>query len=220
MNYTQLKQAIQDYAENTEDLFVANIPTFVEQAESRVYNTVHIPTLRKNVTGSFTLGNRYLSCPTDFLAVYSIAVIDALGSYTYLLNKDVSFVREAYPSPATLGIPRYYSIFGPQSDAPTELSLLVTPTPDNSYSIELHYFYYPISIVVNGTSWLGDNYDPVLFYGAMREALTFMKAETDTISEYETKYQEAILQLSRLVVGLERGDSYRDGQNKLPGKSL
>lgn len=221
MNYAALVQMVQDYSENTESLFVSNIPNFVKQAESRIYQTVHIPVLRKNVTGTLTSTNKYLSCPDDFLSVYSIAVVDPVtGAYTYLIDKDVSFIREAYPIPTSTGAPKYYAIFGPQSGNLTELTLILGPTPDANYATELHYFYYPVSIVTNGTSWLGDNFDPVLFYGTMREAMIFMKGEQDMVAYYEQKYAEAIGQLTRLVNGLERGDAYRDGQTKIPAKGL
>ena len=302
MNYVQLYQAIQDYSENTESLFVGNISRFVQEAEDRIYNSVQIPSLRKNVTGTLTSGNKYLSCPDDYLSTYSLAVIDGTtGAYTYLLNKDVNFIREAYPVPTSTGTPKYYALFGSQYSNANELSFILGPTPDSSYSAELHYFYYPVSIVqgaisgigtitggslytngtysnvpltggsgsgatanitisgqtvtsvsiknngnfyvvgdslscsntyvggsgtgliipvtsVNntaGTSWLGDNYDPVLFYGAMREAMLFMKGEADLVKYYEDKYTEALMQLNRLGTGLERGDAYRDGQAKI-----
>jgi len=225
MNLAELTQAIEDYSENTESLFVQNIPVFLKQAEDRIYNSVHIPVLRKNVTGNLTATNPYLSCPNDFLSVYSLAVIDGTGTYSYMIDKDVSFMREAYPSATVTGIPKYYALFGPQYSNLLEISLLTAPTPDADYSVELHYFYYPISITdtVNnpsGTTWLGDNFDPVLFYGAMREAMIFMKQEQDMVSYYEQKYQEAILQLTRLVNGLERGDSYRNNQIRVPYSSL
>jgi hypothetical protein len=301
MNYVQLYQAIQDYSENTESLFVGNIPRFVQEAEDRIYNSVQIPTLRKNVTGTLTASNKYLSCPDDYLSTYSMAVIDTDTSYKYLLNKDVNFIREAYPTPTDTGLPKYYALFGSQYSNANELSFIIGPTPDASYGVELHYFYYPVSIVqgaisgigtitagslytngnysnvpltggsgagatanitvsgqnvtsvtiknsgnfyaagdtlscsntyiggsgsglsipvsaVNntaGTSWLGDNYDPVLLYGAMREAMLFMKGEADLVKYYEEKYQEALVQLRRLGDGLERGDAYRDGQLKI-----
>ena len=218
MNYAALVQAIQAYSENTEQLFVSNIPLFVQEAELRIYNSVQIPVLRKNVMGNVTSSNPYLSCPNDFMAVYSLAAINASGSYNYLIDKDVSFIREAYPTPTTTGIPKYYAIFGPQLTYPTELSLMVVPTPDANYNVELHYYYMPesISTAASGTSWLGDNYDPVLFYGAMREAMIFMKGEADMVGYYEQKYQEALGQLKRLGDGLERGDAYRNNQTKLP----
>jgi len=301
MNYVQLYQAIQDYSENTESLFVGNIARFVQEAEDRIYNSVQIPSLRKNVTGTLTASNKYLSCPDDYLSTYSMAVIDTDGSYKYLLNKDVNFIREAYPVPTSTGLPKYYALFGSQYSNPNELSFILGPTPDSSYTTELHYFYYPVSIVqgailnigtitggslytngnysnvpltggsgsgatanitvsgqtvtsvtiknngnfyvagdvlscsntyvggsgsgliipvssVNntaGTSWLGDNYDPVLFYGAMREAMLFMKGEQDLVKYYEDKYTEALAQLNRLGSGLERGDAYRDGQYRI-----
>ena len=222
MNLSQLTQAIQAYAENTESLFVSNIPLFLSQAELRIYNSVQIPVLRKNVTGNVTTSNPYLSCPNDFMAVYSLAAISTAGSYSYLIDKDVSFIREAYPSPTATGLPKYYAIFGTQLTFPTELSLILTPTPDANYSVELHYYYMPESITTaaSGTSWLSDNYDPVLFYGAMREAMIFMKGEADMVGYYEQKYQEALAQLKRLGDGLERGDSYRNNQTKLPYNGL
>jgi hypothetical protein len=301
MNYVQLYQAIQDYSENTESLFVGNISRFVQEAEDRIYNSVQIPSLRKNVTGTVTSGNKYLSCPNDYLSTYSMAVIDTDTSYKYLLNKDVNFIREAYPIPTDTGLPKYYALFGSQYSSANELSFIMGPTPDASYNVELHYFYYPVSIVqgaiatigtitggslytngtysnvpltggsgsgatanitvsgqavtsvtiknsgnfyvvgdslscsntyvggsgsgliipvatvnnTTGTSWLGDNYDPVLFYGAMREAMLFMKGEADLVKYYEDKYNEALMQLRRLGDGLERGDAYRDGQLKI-----
>ena len=299
MNYSQLYNNIQAYAENTEQLFVASIPVFVQEAEDRIYNSVNLPSLRKNVTGVITSGNQYLSLPSDWLANYSIAVVDNTGRYNYLLNKDVNYVREAYPSPSTTGLPQCYALFGSQYNKVNEMAYIVGPTPDQSYQVEMHYFYYPptivqgqistlntllggslytsgvyqnvaltggsganatadivisggavvscslkfggnfyvvgdilscfslgatgsgLSITVSGvsnstgTSWLGDNYDPVLFYGAMREALIFMKGEADMVSYYEKMYQEALGQLRRLGDGLDRGDFFRDGQLKL-----
>jgi hypothetical protein len=302
MNYVQLYQAIQDYAETTEQLFVANIPRFVQEAEERIYNSVQLPSLRKNVTGSLTSGNKYLSLPNDWLSTYSFAIVNADGTYEYLLNKDVNYIRQAFPSPTDTGTPTHYALFGSQYSSANELSLILGPTPDAGYTAELHYFYYPVTIVqgqisvissttvgslyvpgvyenvsltggsgsgatativinssgavssitlneggqfytvgnvlsaatanlggagsgftatvtvvsnTTGTSWLGDNYDPVLFYGAMREAMIFQKQEPDVIKNYEDKYQEAMQQLKRLGDGLERGDAYRDGQTKL-----
>jgi hypothetical protein len=301
MNYVELNQAIQNYSENTETLFVSNIPMFIKEAESRIYNSVQLPSLRKNVLGTLTTNNKYLSCPDDWLATYSLAVIDGTGSYSYLLNKDVNFIRESYPQPTDTGIPKYYSLFGPNSGNLNELTFMVGPTPSSNYQVELHYFYYPVSIVqgvistigsvtpgtsynngvytnvtltggtgngaaativitggvvssvsvtnggslysvgdvlsaanstiggtgtgfsfpvvtvanAGGTSWLGDNYDPVLFYGAMREAVIFMKGEQDMVAYYEKMYQDAVQQLTRLGTGLERGDSFRDGQAKI-----
>ena len=301
MNYVELNQAIQAYAENTESLFVSNIPLFITEAERRIYNSVQLPSLRKNVIGTLTTNNKYLSCPDDWLSTYSMAVINNDGSYTYLLNKDVNYIREAYPTPNSTGTPKYYALFGPNSGNLNELTFILGPTPDTSYPVELHYFYYPVSIVqgvissigsvtagasynngvytnvsltggtgngaaativiaggvvtsvsitnggslysvgdalsannsdiggtgtgfsvpvvtvanAGGTSWLGDNYDPVLFYGAMREAVIFMKGEPDMVTYYEKMYQDALQQLKRLGDGLERGDAYRDGQTKL-----
>jgi hypothetical protein len=301
MNYNQLSQTIQDYTETTEPLFVLNIPTFVQQAEERIYNSVQIPSLRKNVVGTATVSNKYLSCPDDYLSSFSMAVIKANGEYEYLLNKDVNFIRQAYPNPADAGLPRYYALFGSQFSNPNELSFILGPTPDANYSMELHYFYYPATIVqgviattagttagtsytagmylginltggkgtgavadieilnggvvsvtirnggslyvqgdvlsapssaigntgsgfsvtvatvsnTSGTSWLGDNYSPVLLYGAMREAILFQKGEQDLVAYYEKMFQEALSQLNRLGTGLERGDAYRDGQARI-----
>ena len=299
MNYETLYNTIQAYAENTESLFVANIPIFVQEAETRIYNAVQLPALRRNVTGTIIAGNKYLSLPADYLSTYSVAAIDNSGNYTYLLNKDVSFIREAYPNAGQTGIPKYYSLFGSQYNNINELSYLMAPTPDQNYTIEMHYFYYPPTIVqgqitsfsavtngslytngvyqgvaltggtgssatadivvvaqqvyscslsfggnfynvgdvlscaslgssgsgfsatvgtvsnTSGESWLGDNYDPALLYGAMREAMLFMKQEQDLVAYYEQKFQEALQQLIRLGEGLEGGDAYRDGMTKV-----
>ena len=287
---------------------MASIPVFIQEAEDRIYNSVNLPSLRKNVTGTLTSGNQYISLPSDWLANYSLAVIDASNNYNYLLNKDVNFLREAYPSVTYTsptyqgtpgGVPKYYALFGSQLSNVNEMTLMVAPTPDSNYTVEMHYFYYPPTIVQGqiatlgaitagslytngvyqnvaltggsganatadivvvggvvtsvslkfggnfyvvgdilscsslgstgtgfsipvasvsnaaGTSWLGDNYDPVLFYGAMREAMIFMKGEQDMVKYYEDKYQEALAQLKRLGDGLDRGDFYRDGQAKM-----
>lgn len=220
MTYNELVAAIESYTQNYESDFVANIPTFVTQTETRIYNTVQIPALRKNVTGVTTGSNKYLSCPSDFLSVFSIAVIDGTGNYEYLLNKDVNFMRASYPNPNTEGLPKYYALFGPTvtSNVITdELSFILAPTPDDAYDVELHYYYYPESITTaaDGRTWLGDNYDPVLLYGSLVEAYTFMKGEQDMMTYYEKKYQDALGQLNRLGTGLERGDAYRDGQAKI-----
>ena len=155
MNYTELSSAIQAYTENTETNFVAEIPVFVEQAEQRIYNSVQFPSIRKNVTGATTTNNKYLQCPTDFLAVYSLAIINASGEYEYLLNKDVNFIRQAYPQPTDTAIPKYYALFGPRSDDPSELTFILGPTPDAAYSAELHYYFYPPSIVQSSVATLG-----------------------------------------------------------------
>ena len=224
MNYAALSAAIQDYTQNYETEFVANIPVFVKQAEQRIYNSVQFPSLRKNVTGSVSASNKYLSCPNDFLSVYSLAVITGVtggnlntGSYEYLLNKDVNFIRQAYPSPNDTGTPKYYALFGPTVSGAVisdELSFILGPTPDAAYDVELHYYYYPESITVaaDGQTWLGDNFDTVLLYGSLVEAAIFMKSEADMMGYYETKYKEALALASRLGDGLERSDAYRSGQ--------
>jgi hypothetical protein len=229
MTYTELITAIQTYTENTfpattlADSTVVSSTTqlnrFITQAEQRIYNTVQFPSLRKNVTGSVTSANKYLSCPTDFLSTYSLAVIDATGAYEYLLNKDVNFIRQAYPNPTTdVGMPRYYALFGPTVNTSTitnELSFIVGPTPDATYSVELHYYYYPESITTATSTWLGDNFDSVLLYGSLVEAYTYMKGEADIIALYDTKYKEALALAKRLGDGLERSDAYRSGQARI-----
>jgi hypothetical protein len=214
MNYTQLKAAIIAYTENQDASFEAEIPVFVKQTEQRVFNSVQFPSLRKNVTGTTTANNKYLQCPLDFLASYSLAVIDTLGNYEYLLNKDVNFIRQAYPNPAPAnnGLPKYYALFGPRSDNEDELTFILGPTPATTYGVELHYFYYPTSIVDAGTSWLGDNFDSVLLYGSLIEAYTYMKGEADMLTLYNQKFMEALALAKRLGDGMERQDAYRSGQ--------
>jgi hypothetical protein len=212
MNYTQLKAAIIAYTENQDTSFETEVPVFVKQAEQRIFNSVQFPSLRKNVTGTTTASNKYLQCPVDFLAPYSLAVIDATGAYEYLLNKDVNFIRQAYPTPTSTGLPKYYALFGPRSDNENELTFILGPTPAASYGVELHYFYYPTSIVDAGTSWLGDNFDSVLLYGSLIEAYTYMKGEQDMLTLYNQKFMEALALAKRLGDGLERQDAYRSGQ--------
>lgn len=226
MNYTQLSDALVAYTENTSLEFAAQIPVFVKQAEQRIYNTVQFPSLRKNVTGTAAISNKYLSCPDDFLAVYSMAVVTGVvggdintGTYEYLLNKDVNYIRQAYPSPSDTGVPKYYALFGPTVNGVTitnELSFILGPTPDDTYKIELHYYYYPESIVTAGTTWLGDNFDSVLLYGSLVEAYTYMKGEQDIMAFYNTKYGEALALAKRLGDGMERQDAYRSGQYRQP----
>ena len=216
MNYTTLCASIQDYVENS---FSADqLAIFVEQAEQRIYNTVQLPDLRKNVTGITTASNKYLSCPSDFLASYSMAVVDATGNYNYLLNKDVNYIREAYPNPSDTAIPKYYAIFGPRSDDLKELSFILGPTPDDDYSVELHYFYYPESIVTAGTTWLGDNFDSVLLWGSIVEAYLFLKGEPDLVATYQKRYDDAMALLMNLGNGKDRSDAYRSGQYRVPAR--
>ena len=210
MTYDELVTAVTDYTENT--VPTATMNTFIQQAEQRIYNTVQFPSLRKNVTGFTSDNNKYLACPADFLAVYSMAVVDATGSYEYLLNKDVNFIRQSYPNPTDKSIPRYYALFGPSYTNSNELSFILGPTPDAAYSVELHYFFYPESITTAGTSWLGDNFDSVLLYGSLVEAYTFMKGEPDMVKLYDDKYKEALALAKRLGDGMERQDAYRSGQ--------
>lgn len=230
MNYVTLFETIKGYVENDfPDVSFTNngasgtitlssteqINTFIDQAEQRIFNSVQFPSLRKNVTGTTTTNNKYLACPDDFLATYSLAVVSG-GEYTYLINKDVNFIRASYPSPTSTGLPAYYALFGPQSHNINELTFILGPTPDNNYEVELHYFFYPPSIVTAGTSWLGDNLDSVLLYGALVEAYTFMKGEPDMIAVYDGKYKEALGMAKRLGDAMERQDSYRSGQVRIP----
>lgn len=236
MTYDELYAAIQAYTENTfPETYLADgsivstktqIDTFIKQAEQRIYNTVQFPSLRKNVTGTLTTGNKYLSLPNDFLSVYSVAVVIDVtggdintGTYGYLLNKDVNFIRQAYPTPNDTAVPKYYALFGPTVTGgvvSNALSCIVGPTPDGDYLVELHYYYYPESIVTANSSWLGDNLSSVLLYGSLVEAYTFMKGETDIIALYDGKYKEALGLAQRLGDGLERSDAYRSGQFRAP----
>lgn len=305
MDYIELNAAVLSYVQDYEDTFINSLPTFVQQAEERIYNTVQIPALRKNVTGGVLANRKYLSCPGDYLSSFSMAIIENSGTenetYHYLLNKDVNYLRAAYPNPNELGLPQYYALFGPTvvtGEATNELSFMLAPTPDDDYGIELHYYYYPETIVQGrigsvgdlaggsgytdgvyydllltggagvgatatlvitggtitsvqlnnggafykvgdvvsaagigtgfgfsvtvlsitnptGTSWLGDNYAPALLYGTLLEAYTYLKGEADIMAFYKGRYDEAMGQLNRLGTGLERGDSYRDGQAKI-----
>jgi hypothetical protein len=279
MNFAELSDAIVAYTNNTDNDFIAEIPVFVQQAEQRTYNTVQVANLRKNMTGSLTAGNKYLSCPDDFLSTYSLAIFPqatttatgtaaqltvtvasasgivagmyAMGSgiavgavvvmvvgttvtlsiantstvsgavvfqgdYTYLLNRDVSYIREAYPNPLLRAPPKYYAIFGSSTADLNELTFIMGPTPDLDYKAELHFYYYPESIVTAGTSWLGDNFDSVLLYGSLVEAYTWMKGEQDMMAVYDGKFKEALALLKNLGDGKQRGDAYQDGQVKLP----
>jgi len=214
MNYTELKQYVKDICEN--DFTDSALDMFTQQAEQKIYNTVQLASLRRNVTGYLTSGNKYLQCPADFLSVYSLAVIKANGEYLYLLNKDVNFIREAYPSPTSIGLPKHYAIFGPDYSAPDELTFILGPTPNAAYEAELHYYYYPESIVTAGTTWLGDNFDSALLNGALIEAIRFMKGEPADIQNYDKLYLQAISLLKQLGDGKQRMDAYRDGQYRMP----
>ena len=240
MDYAQLFETIKGYVENDfpntqftdstggTGTFISKdqVDTFIEQAEERIFNSVQFPSIRKNVTAltsAFPADPRamYLGAPGDFLATYSMAVIDNSGNYEYLLNKDVNYLRAAYPNPSTTGIPKYYALFGPtttNTDPPVitnELTFLLAPTPDLVYTVEMHYFYYPESIVTAGTTWLGDNFDTALLYGALCEAYTFMKGEPDVLANYNKRYEEAMILAKRLGDGMERRDAYRSGQVRL-----
>ena len=227
MNYAELSLTIKGYCENTFPETISTfttadqIATFVRNAEERIYNSVQFPSLRKNVTGVLTANNKYLSAPSDFLAVYSMAMIDAAGIYYFLLNKDVNFIREAFPNPANTGKPTHYALFGPTTTDTSpalitnELSFILGPTPDILYNVELHYYYYPESIVTAGTSWLGDNFDPVLLYGSLLEAVAYMKEEPEVLATYQKRYDEALAMAKRLGDGMERQDAYRSGQVRI-----
>jgi hypothetical protein len=223
VNYTELSANVQDIVENT--FTNDQMAMLVKQAEQKIYNTVQIANLRKNVYGQLTANNQYLSAPTDFLSTYSLAVITGVtggdintGTYAYLLNKDVNFIREAYPPPNSKGVPRHYAIFGPRSDLETELSFIVGPTPNSAYYVELHYYYYPESIVTAGTTWLGDNFDSALLNGTVLEAVRFLKAEQDQFAVNGEMYTQALALLKNLGDGKQRMDAYRDGQVRNPVK--
>ena len=211
MNYTELVAAIQSY---TEDEYpTADVNLFIQQAEERIFNSVQIPDLRKNVTGTMTAGSKYLNVPSDWLATFSLAVIDTDNSYTYLLNKDVNFIRESFPDTDNnfWKKPEYYAVFD-------DTTFILGATPDAAYDSELHYYYYPQSIVVAGTSWLGDNFDSTLLYGSLLEAATYLKADADTITNYNNRYKEAMDLIQNLGEGKNRRDAYRSGQARIPVK--
>lgn len=210
MNYSQLTQALQDYLETSETSFVSNIPNFVRQAEERIYRSVQIPELRKNATAATTSGNQYLARPSDFLSVFSLAVVDGSGNYSYLYDKDVNFIREAYPSSSTSGLPKYYAQFDGDQTGVTEGNFILGPTPNGVYTVELHYYYDPPSIVTTGTSWLGTNAEAALLYGSLVEAYTYLKGDADMAKVYMDRYAEAMGQLFGIDVRSKR-DDYRDG---------
>ena len=208
MNYAQLVAEIQSYTENQFE--TADIDTFIKQAEQRIYNSVQFPAIRKNMTGTTTPGNKYLTCPQGWLATFSLAVIDPVtNEYSYLLNKDVNFIRASYPSPDDEGKPEYYALFD-------QNTFILGPTPDDNYTMELHFYYYPESIVTAGTTWLGDNFDSALLYGALLEAYTYMKGEADVLAQYQKRYDEAMALLKQLGDGKDRQDAYRSGQVRYP----
>jgi hypothetical protein len=231
MNYTELVDAIKGYSENdfpdtvgTGSLTSAEqIAIFVQNAEERIYNSVQIPAIRKNMTGTTTSGNKYLSVPSDWLSTFSLAVVCngpttlpdgrvfASGDYLYLLNKDVNFIREAFPSQTDTGLPIYYAVFDYNT-------FILGPMPNSNYTVELHYFYYPPSIVTAGTSWLGDNFESALLYGSMLEAASFMKSDADVVKNYTDRYNEALSLLKMLGDAKDRQDAYRSGQVRYPVK--
>jgi hypothetical protein len=225
MNYTTLFETIKSYVENdfpNQDWTdtagsgtatftgTEQINVFIQQAEQRIYNSVQLPLDRKNVVGSTTANNKYLNYPSGWLAVFSLAVIDPVTqAQTYLLQKDVEYIRECYPDPTATGAPKYYGIFD-------NTTFILGPTPDGSYNMEMHYYGYPTSIVTAGTSWLGDNFDSVLLYGSLLEAYTFMKGEPDVIQNYMARYNEALMMLKQLGEGKDRQDTYRTMQVRIP----
>jgi hypothetical protein len=214
MNYAELKINIADICEN--EFTAEQYALFAQQAEQKIYNTVQLANLRKNVTGTLTANNKYLAAPDDFLSVYSLAIYPAAGgNYEYLLDKDVNFIRQAYPNPTTTGKPKHYAIFGPQSNDVNELTFILGPTPDATYAAELHYYYYPESIVTAGETWLGENFDSALLNGALVEAIRFMKGEADMVKLYQDMYIQAIALLKNLGDGKQRQDAYRDGQVRI-----
>ena len=208
--FTTLKSAIQDYTQNTEATFVADLSIIIQQGEDRIIKSVELPNFRKNVTGTFTSGNQYLETPTDYLYPFSLAVLDDSNNYSYLLNTDVSFIREAYPSASTTGTPKHYAQFD-------DTTFIVGPSPSSNLNAELHYYYVPQSITASadGTSWLGTNAPELLLYASLIEAYTFMKGEPDVMANYEKRFQEALQRLTLLSDGYNRKDAYRDGQRKI-----
>jgi hypothetical protein len=225
MNYATLFETIKSYVENdfpnqdwtntagsgTATLTgTEQINIFIQQAEQRIYNTVQLPVQRVNVVGSTTANNKYLNFPAGWLSDFSLSVIDPVtGAQSFLLNKDVEFIRESYPIPTATGVPAYYAIFD-------NTTFILGPTPDGSYNMEMHYYAYPASIVTAGTSWLGDNFDSVLLYGSLLEAYTFMKGEPDVIQNYTARYTDAMMQLKQLGEGKNRQDTYRTLQARIP----
>lgn len=209
MNYASLVSQIQDFCESSETNFVAEIPNFVQLAENQIYNAVQLPALRKNQTGTVTASNPYLTLPTDWLATYSLAVqTGSPASYSFLLDKDVNYIREAFPAPTSTGVPTHYAIF----DSNT---VILGPTPDQSYTVELHYFYYPTSIVTAGSTWLGDNFPSALLYGSLRHAYLFQKGEQDIATAYDKQFGDSMALLKGLADGKDRRDAYRSGQNRV-----
>lgn len=216
MDYASLRVAVEDAVENT--FTDSDFATMTKLAEQRIYNSVQLPALRKNETGTLTQGNSYLSAPSDFLSVFSLAVISSTGSYSYLLDKDVNFIRESFPNPNVQGVPKYYAIFGPRSTDPRELSFILGPTPNAALTVELHYFYYPESIVTANTTWLSDNFDSALFNAVMVEAARWMKQEADIVAIMDKEYQQSMALLKNLGDGKNRQDAYRSGQLRLSVK--
>ena len=206
MNYTELKVNIQDICEQS--FTDEQLAMFTQQAEQFIYNTVQIPALRKNQTGNLGVGNPYLIYPVDFLYTFSLAVIDAQGDYLYLLNKDVNFMREAYPNPTSTGKPKHYGVFD-------DTAFVLGPTPDAAYEMELHYGYYPQTIVTAGTTWLGDEFDSALLNGALVQAVRFIKGEPDMVALYEKMFTQALVLLRNLGEGKMREDMYRSGQFRI-----
>lgn len=202
MNYATLVALLQDYTQNSSTEFVAAIPEIVKLAEDRIYQSVQIPALKRNATSNFVSGNKYLASPTDFLAAYSMAVKSATGVYSYLLEKEVGYINEAFPDPSATGVPRFYALFN-------DATFVVSPTPDDFYEVELHYFYEPPSIVDAGNSWLGDNTESVLFYGCLVEAYTYMKGDADLQALYRQRYDEALGRLKVLGEGQDKRDNFR-----------
>lgn len=220
MNYADLKTAVRDTLEiNIPD---AVLDMLTKQAEQKIYNTVQLASLRRNQTATLSAGNKYLSAPGDFLSVYSLAVVTDgnlnTGTFSFLLNKDVNFIREAYPTPNATGVPKHYAIFGPASDNSNELTFILGPTPDQAYPVELHYYYYPQSIVTSGTTWLGDNFDSALLNGVLIEGIRFIKGDEQSVRLYETLYAQALMLLKQLGDGKQRMDAYRDGQVRVEVK--
>jgi len=209
MNYTSLLASVQEYTQNSESVFVAEIPNMVKQVEDRIQHIVQLPVFRKTSSGTVTASNRFLTTPTDFVAAYSLAVLNGSSEYSFLLNKDVDFIREAFDQTTDTGLPRFYALWDHDT-------FLLAPTPDSGYTTQLNYFYKPESIVTAENTWLGDEAESAMLYGTLVEAYTFMKGEPDLMQLYEQRYKEALVKLKELGDGKLRQDMYRSGQVRVP----
>jgi|TARA_R100000426_G_C4815260_1_gene108153 hypothetical protein len=201
-----LKTAIQDYTDNSETSFVTHLPDFIKTTEDRIFNSVDLDIFRKNVTSAFTSSDAFLTVPSDYLASFSLQITTS-GSESFLLQKDVNFLREYTPASTTTGLPKYYARFDTDN-------FIVAPTPNSNYTLELHYYYKPASLTAGadgGTTWLSSNAPFALLYGSLFEAYVYMKGEKDVLDLYNGRYLEAISRLKDLAEARENTDAYRVG---------